>query len=412
MAGSKTDRRILRDLARQVAEIAALPVQQETIGLWKALNGLRPVRPMVLIDQIPWHEMDVGGELKLLCRGELARDLETRLGRTLYLWNHMRADMVVEPVLDLGKVFRGEDWGIHVRQETAVTDPANDVLGHEYIDQLQTDADIEKFHAPRMELDDEATARTEEQARDLLGGHLDVHMQGYHPWFRPWDILAMWHKPEGCLTDVALRPEFVHRIMDRLTAAHFALLDDLESRGLLCRPQSLIHCAGAWTDELPAAGYDERRPRAKDLWTAGMAQIFSTVSPAMHKEFEIDYAEKWYARFGLGYYGCCEPLHDKIDLIRKLPRVRKISMSPWADAAKGAERIGRDYVFSSKPSPALLAWDTWNPQAAQADLRRTLEECARHRCPVEFILKDISTVRYQPQRLWEWADAAMKLVRG
>jgi len=27
-------------------------------------------------------------------------------------------------------------------------------------------------------------------------------------------------------------------------------------------------------------------------------------------------------------------------------------------------------------------------------------------------MKDISTVRYRPQRLWEWAAIAMKVVRG
>jgi hypothetical protein len=27
-------------------------------------------------------------------------------------------------------------------------------------------------------------------------------------------------------------------------------------------------------------------------------------------------------------------------------------------------------------------------------------------CVVEVILKDISTVRYQPRRLWEWAETA------
>ena len=37
MLTSKQDRMILQDLAAQVAEIAALPVQQETIALWKAL---------------------------------------------------------------------------------------------------------------------------------------------------------------------------------------------------------------------------------------------------------------------------------------------------------------------------------------------------------------------------------------
>jgi hypothetical protein len=30
---------------------------------------------------------------------------------------------------------------------------------------------------------------------------------------------------------------------------------------------------------------------------------------------------------------------------------------------------------------------------------------------MEFIMKDISTVKYQPQRLWEWAELAMQVVR-
>ena len=29
---------------------------------------------------------------------------------------------------------------------------------------------------------------------------------------------------------------------------------------------------------------------------------------------------------------------------------------------------------------------------------------------MEVILKDISTVRYQPQRLWEWEGMAMRVV--
>ena len=36
--------------------------------------------------------------------------------------------------------------------------------------------------------------------------------------------------------------------------------------------------------------------------------------------------------------------------------------------------------------------------------------CSRHGCPLELILKDISTVRYEPQRLWEWSDLAMSMV--
>jgi len=39
-----------------------------------------------------------------------------------------------------------------------------------------------------------------------------------------------------------------------------------------------------------------------------------------------------------------------------------------------------------------------------------VDTCARHGCPVELILKDISTVRYEPQRLWEWEDIARRVV--
>ena len=51
------DKAIIRALATQVAEIAALPVQEEKRALWRRLNGLNPVRPMVTINQVCWNEM-------------------------------------------------------------------------------------------------------------------------------------------------------------------------------------------------------------------------------------------------------------------------------------------------------------------------------------------------------------------
>jgi hypothetical protein len=412
MSVNKRDRDILRKLGKQVEEIAALPVQEETISLWKALNGLKPVRPMVMIDQIPWHEMEVDGELALRTEDGFCRSLETGLRRTLYAWKHMRADQVVEPVVDVWKVIKSTGFGIETVEKIAVGDPKNDVVGHAYVDQLKTDEDVEKIRAPEITLDKEATARVEDKAHEIFDGVLDVRMQGWIPMFAPWDLISTWRGAENLIYDLVYRPEFTHRIMSRLTDAHLSMLDQLEEKGLLGHSQGTIHCTGAYTDELPAPGFDVYRPRAKDLWTCGMAQIFSTVSPAMHKEFELDYAVKWYERFGLVYYGCCEPLDGKIDIIRNVPHVRKISMSPWVDVERGAERIGRDFVFSRKPNPAFLAADSWDPVAVERDLQDTLDRCARHGCPVELILKDISTVRYEPWRLRDWADAAMRLVRG
>ena len=411
MAITQKDRTVVRELARQVAEIAALPVQQETIALWKAINRLKPVRPMVLIDQVCWHEMNVDDELTLRTEDEFCRDLEGRLRRTLYAWKHMRADMVVEPVFDVSKVIRNTGFGITADVTRAKPDNPDELVGSAYHDQLPTEADLEKIRAPELSLDEAATARVQEKAEELFAGILNVRMQGTLPGFAMWDMIAFWRSPEKLIYDLVDRPEFTHRLLTRLTAAYLNMLDQLEAKGLLGWGQGTIHCSGAYTDELPAPGFDPAKPRAKDLWTSGMAQIFSTVSPAMHQEFELDYAVKWYSRFGLVYYGCCEPLHDKIDIIRHIPHVRKISMSPWVDIEKGAERIGREFVVSRKPSPAFLARDPWNPAEVAADLQETRQSCARHGCPLEYILKDISTVRYQPQRLWQWADVAARVAR-
>ena len=410
MLVTKKERDILRELAKQVAEIAALPVQQETISLWKALNGLKPVRPMVMIDQVSWHEMEVDGELALQTQDAFCQGLETTLRRTLYSWKHMRADMVVEPVIDVPKVILGTDFGMQRVERTAVGDPRNDVVGHYYIDQLKTEEDLHKIQMPDVVLDEEATAQAEERAHEILDGILGVRMQGSLPAFAAWDAIVQWHGVENVLLDLMDRPAFMHSVISRLTEVQLSMLDQLEQKGLLGFGQRTVHCTGAYTDELPAAGFDPQCPKARDLWTYGMAQIFAAVSLAMHQEFELDYAARWYSRFGLVYYGCCEPLHTKIGIIRKVPHVRKISMSPWVNVEQGAEQIGPDYVFSRKPSPALLAGDTWEPDAVERDLRDTLERCNRHGCPVEFILKDISTVRYQPQRLWEWVDVAMRVV--
>ena len=139
---SQADLEELRGLAQDVAEIAALPVQQETIALWNALNCLRPVRPLALIDEIPWHEMEVDGELVLRTEDETARGFELMLRQTLYRWRHMRADMVVEPVIDVPKVIRSTGFGVRMEETTLATDPHNEIVSHEYHDQLRDDAAV------------------------------------------------------------------------------------------------------------------------------------------------------------------------------------------------------------------------------------------------------------------------------
>ena len=68
-------------------------------------------------------------------------------------------------------------------------------------------------------------------------------------------------------------------------------------------------------------------------------------------------------------------------------------MSPWIDTERAAQEIGTDYVFSRKPSPAVMGEDTWRPGRARVQLRDALEQARG--CRIETVRKDVSTVRYR-----------------
>ncbi len=406
------DRKTIRELAARVAEIAALPVQEEKRRLWRRLNALQPERPMVMIDQVCWNEMHVGDELRLRCVDAECRQYEEYLRQVLFQWKHFPVDMVVEPFIRVPMAIENTGFGVEVNEENAVSDATNSVVGHYYNNQFRTMDDLEKVQTPRIIHDPLETERRLSVAHELFDGLLEVRANGLDPYLSLWDPISTWMGVESALYALVDQPKLMHSLVGRLTEGYLSMLDQLEEQGLLCGQQSLIHCTGAYTDELPAPGHDPRKPRTKDLWMFGLAQMFSTVSPRMFKEFEVDYASRICARFGLVYYGCCDPLDGKMAQVRMIPNVRKVSMSPWVNQERGASEIHGDFVFSRKPSPAMLAYDGFDPEAVRADLTATREVCRKYHCPLELILKDISTVRYQPERLFQWAEIAMQVVCG
>jgi len=409
---NKQDKIIIRELAARVGEIAALPIQEEKRQLWRQLNALQPARPMVMIDQVCWNEMTLGDELILCCTDPECRSYEESLRRTLYQWNHFPVDMVVEPFIRIPQAITDTGFGIVVDENIAVTDPQNSVVGHKYKNQFRTMDDLEKIQPPLILYDPAETDRRLALAHELFDGLLEVRPWGYDPYLSLWDPISTWMGVEGVLFALVDQPDLMHGIVGLMTEGYLSLLDQVVEQGLLCQPQSLIHCTGAYTHELPAPGYNPARPRTQDIWMFGLAQMFSTVSPRTFQEYEVDYTRRICERFGLVYYGCCDPLDKKMTQVRMIPNVRKVSMSPWADQARGAAEIGRDFVFSRKPSPALLAFDNFNPEAIRKDLQATVDICKLHHCPMELILKDISTVRYEPERLFQWAEVAMEVVNG
>jgi hypothetical protein len=365
---------------------------------------------MVTIDQVCWNEMNVNDELTLTCEDPECRMYEWVLRQQLYQWRHFPVDMVVEPFVRVPKAIGNTGFGVGVKEHVAVLDPTNSVVGHSFENQFETDADLDKIKTPVITHDAAETARRLEVAHDLFDGTLKIFEQGYDPYLSVWDPISTWMSVEGALYGIIDRPEYMLELGRRIVNGYMGMFDQLEEQGLLCHHQSLIHCTGAYTDELPAPGFNVASPRTQDIWMFGLAQMLATVSPAMFGEFEIDLCMPIFERFGLVYYGCCDPLDKKMAQVRRIPHVRKVSMSPWVNEELGASEIKGDYVYSRKPNPAILAWPVFSEDEAREHVQTTVDICARHGCPLELIFKDISTVAYEPQRLWRWAEITMETV--
>jgi len=408
MALTRGDRALLRDLAKRIARIASLPVHAEAQDMWTGLNRLEKTRPLIRIFQIPWNEMNVDDELTLQTSDPWARSLETGMRQTLYQWEHMRDDQIIEDVFYCGHALG--DTGFGISEESDVTRESG-IASRHFHEQIKTLGDIEKIRMPQVTHDEAGTRRRFEQLSELFEGILSVRMTGVSTyWFAPWDLLITWYGVDRAMLDMALNPDLVNAAMGRLVDGYLHRLRQWEELNVLSLPGPNVGVGSGGlgcTDELPRPGYDPDRIATQDLWGCATPQIFSEVSPQMHWEFALRHEMRWLERWGLTYYGCCEPLHNKIDLLRQIPNLRKISVSPQADKAVAAENIGADYVASLKPNPAIVAMAGWDVELARRELTSELEQLDG--CVVEIILKDISTVAGEPHRLWEWAQMAREV---
>ncbi len=364
----------LRRLGEEIAAIARLPVHAEKAGMWRRLNDLEPVRPMVWINEIPWHEMNVGDELTLSCTDEWARDLEQSLRRTLYQWRHMPADMIVNEYLECPLAVESTGLGFSEVVDVAKTDDLNPIVSRHFHIQIREPEDIRIIRDPVVTHDQARTDLVFQTMRRIFADVIEVRKTGRrHFWFSPWDYLIRAWGVQEAMIDLIDRPGMVNAFVSRYVEASLKEVDQYERLNLLALGSNNTRVGSGgygYTGLLPAAGFDPGRVRPADMWGCSNAQIFSEISPEMHWEFAIRHDLPWLDRWGLNYYGCCEPLDGKLEILRRIPRLRKISMSPWVRLERAARVVGTDFVFSRKPNPAVLAEHDWRPQRARAELAR------------------------------------------
>ena len=393
---TQKDKQTVRELARQYMEMATSERQLRMDRRMQDTNDLKLTRPPVLIDEIPWGQMDIGGELTCLCEEPRARSAEMFFRTAIYRWKHFKADTLFEPFFRVQMAYDSTGMGVAKEEETLRSETGTDIVSHKFRDVLEDESALDRMHIPQFTLRPDKDAENMEFYTDLFGDTIPVRLCGSGYFYcSPWDKICEWRTPEAVLYDMYDRPEYLHRIMKKYMEAVTAQLDFMESH-MPMENGADLHCTPGYISGLTGHG-------CRATWFRGMAQMFSSVSPAMHKEFEINYIKPVAERFAYTYYGCCEPLDNKMDVITEISNLRKVGVSPWADPAVMAEKIGGKYVFARKPNPANVAIRT-DPDVIRRETEESVKLCIRYGCPAEFVLKDISTVSHRPENLIVWAD--------
>lgn len=391
------DKSTVRELAKRYMEMAASERQQKMNRRMKATNDLELVRPPVLLDEIPWYQMDIDGELCCICEDKRARAVEYEFRKAIYRRKHIKADTLFEPFYRVKMSYDSTGIGISAKEDILRTDDTNNIVSHSYADLLSEEGSEELIKIPTFTARPDKDEANMEFYSDLLGDSIPVRLCGrgylYHA---PWDVIARLRGVEPILFDLYDRPEHLHAIRQRFHDAALAEMDFVEANLKVDGTAPSLHCTPSYISGLGDEGW-------KATWFRGMAQCFGDISPAMLGEFDIDYSKALAERFAYSYYGCCEPLDRKLDVITKISNLRKIGVSPWANEEIMAEWMGGRYVYARKPNPANVAIST-DPDVIRCETEKTVKLAIKHGCPLELVLKDISTVSFHPENLIIWAN--------
>lgn len=399
---SSRERELVRGLARRYWEATQEPAQDERRRLWRRQNSLKGERPLIYVRAFAWAELP---DSRCECADPFLRGLENHF-RHLLFWHSLQDDSIFEPWVTVTARHRVSGWGL---APTATRTHQRGSYKLEY--PLKSLADADKLQTPRHEIDEEATARVAARTEDLLGDILTVNVDRRPAWFL-WTAdlstdLGKLRGIENFMLDMHDDPEGLHRLLRFMSEGVLRVHEQAEAAGDwgLC---DHYNQAMPYSEELPDPAANARGVRRKQLWGFMAAQEFTLVSPAMHEEFLLRYQLPILEEFGLTAYGCCEDLTNKIQMLRQVPNLRRIAVSPMANVARCAEQIGRDYVLSYRPSPTDMVGYGWNEERVRSILRRDLAACRG--CHVDITLKDVETVEGDRDRPRKWVETARSVI--
>ena len=395
------DIKILRELAKQYHEVTGNPIEEEKRILWERHHNFEPVRPPVYLRAYAFNE--VMDPKDFLCEDPFYRSYEAQLREKLF-HSELGDDFVFEPWLNLRAIFEPVAemrWGMKLGlgEKVAVGGAAafNPILLEE--------SDLDKIIPGTHTVNEVITKERYEKLYEAIGDIIDINIdRGSIYTMFSGDIstdLAKLRGIEQIMWDAYDRPEWLHKLLSVMRDGILKEQADAEEQGgySLANHQNQ---AITYAKELPRPKANSGAVKRKDLWTFMASQEFTTFGPDMFYEFLLQYQMPIMEKFGLVAYGCCEDLTMKIDYLRKIPNLKRIAVSPFANTKSCAEQIGRDYIVSWRPSPSLMLSTGLDEDFVRNYLREHFSIFKEHKNQFDITLKDVETINHQPENVKKW----------
>ncbi|MCL1830794.1 MAG: hypothetical protein FWG21_05115 [Oscillospiraceae bacterium] len=392
---------LLRRLANTVAAIAARPEMGEKAKLWTAHNDLMTDTPTVFVDpENGWNE--IISTSHLLCTDPLARVWEMSLRKQIFWADQAKDDKVIEATFEVPYSYTDTGWGLdplRIGGENNGSYIVKPVI-EDYED------DFERVHYPQYIIDKEQSDRVLALANDVFDGILSVTQKGIWWWSLGMtkDYIAL-RGFENFLMDMIIAPDWVHKMMNMLCEGKLTMLDQLEADGLLPDNTGATYVGSGgfgYTTQLPGPDFNPKKVRTMDMWGFSESQETVSCSSEMYAEFIYPYEKRLLERFGLNCYGCCEGYDNRWHIIKQLPRLRRISVSPWADWNTIKQNLSKEYIASLKLSPTPLSTAIMEEDTVRADAKKAVQ--LSKDCVAEYIMKDNHTLGDNPNNIIRWVQ--------
>jgi len=397
-----SDKTVLYDLASKVEEIALSDAMQEKRCAWRKMNSFQSDRPLIYLRAFAFHEFFDPSVLK--CTDPMLRAYETRLQELIFR-STLGDDFIIEPWLEMSatyKMINNERWGVPVTLGEKTVNG-----GAAAYKPILKDMDFSCLQPSPYEVDEKITALTQEKLEEALGGAIKVFVSRQGPFSMfCGDIstdIAKLRGMEQMMWDVYDNPEWLHSLLAFM-------------RDSILKNHAEIEAAGGFSladhqNQNMPYGEDMEDPNPevtgvsrKRLWRFMAAQEYTGYSPEMFWEFILQYQLPILEKFGMIAYGCCENLTGVIPYLRRIKNLRRIAVSPFSDARKCAEQIGKDYIVSWRPDPSSMISTGLNEEFVRNYMRDHFAIFKENGNYFDITLKDVETVAHQPQNIKRWTE--------